>query len=876
MLRTRGHLLLVACLALWIGPPGKYPLWGTEGEPAPTEKAPRTDPRGDPLPEGALTRLGTLRLRHASPVSQLAFTAQGRTLASLGRDNAFSLWQAGSGKELSRLELSGESPTDPDLSELRLRWMLLRGRRPGGRFAYPDGNFAAGATVFAADGKTLAVREGINVIQLHDPVSGKRLQRFEIPKVIFAGLALSADGKILAGSDHQGVVHVWNVATGKQLRQLKVPGESFFGLVFSPDAALLAGVNSTGARLWDVASGKKLRKYEEEERGSNGFTAIAFSPNGKRLVTASGQAIHLWEVDSEEELIKIPLETPALALAFAPDGKTLASGGEDNRVRLWDLARGKELRQFSGHHSSILALAFAPDGKTLASGSVNGQIRLWATATGKELAPVKSPGKVTSISFLPGGQAVALGSSLGNIHHWDPIRGKWLHRHAGPPAVPAAPAETNTVFAPDGKTIALVDDKGLIRLWDAERGKERRRLEGHQGYIGSLVFSPDSLTLASSSADGTLRLWSVVTGRELYPPIHPSPNDEDEDLPARMRSPAAGELAFSADGRTLAAVTGTGRIRLWETASGKERANFQGTQGGLGTFVFSPDGKLLASGGSDEVVRLWDPAAGKVLRGFVGHQGKVNALAFSPSGKWLASGGDDKTVRVWDVASGKELRRFPGHRGAVLALRFSPDGKVLVSGSADTTALVWDVLTPPRARPPAAADALAEKLEKFWADLGSDHGGAAYAAVTGLADLPDGVVPFLEKRLKPVKAVPASRMAQLINDLESKRYPTRQKAIKELEQLDGQAAAALRLALIGNPSAEATRSIQTLLKKLDQPNLSREHLREVRAIEVLERIGNAEARRLLTALARGAMAAELSREAAAALARLTQRLAAKS
>src|SRR5690349_11605688 len=298
MLGIRTGMLLLGCLTLLAGSLTPPLLGAAEGQPGPKEMRPgRTDRHGDPLPEGALSRLGTVRLRHAGKVNQLAFLAGGRVLASLGEDNVYHVWEAATGRELYRFARQEGSPPAP----ARGVWLDLRIHPMGGYI--PVNGLLGNAIAFSPDGKLLAAGDQENGVELWDLVAGKQLRRLELKETSQPAVAFSPDGKLLAAAEGRETVHLWEVATGKEVRQLQWPKHSVGQLVFSPDGSTLAGVSSEEIRVWGVASGKRLRKFEGHEQA---VTGLAFSADGRRLVSGGmDQAVRLWELDSEEEVAKV-------------------------------------------------------------------------------------------------------------------------------------------------------------------------------------------------------------------------------------------------------------------------------------------------------------------------------------------------------------------------------------------------------------------------------------------------------------------------------------------------------------------------------------------------------------------------------------------
>jgi dipeptidyl aminopeptidase/acylaminoacyl peptidase len=288
--------------------------------------------------------------------------------------------------------------------------------------------------------------------------------------------------------------------------------------------------------------------------------------------------------------------------------------------------------------------------------------------------------------------------------------------------------------------------------------------------------------------------------------------------------------------------------------------------------AFSPDGRMLAvpGGQKSNVVRLMEVATGKErlrLEGRAGHGGRV---VFSPDGRFLATGSKDHGVRLWDVATGKEVHSFEGHQADIEALTFSADGRMLASSSGDHTTLVWDVsnVLPEEPRP---AKLSPKELDALWDDLASADAAKAFRAIGLLASAPAQSVSLLHERLRPVAAPDRAKVAKLITDLDSAQFTIREKATKELEALDELAGPFLRKALEGDPPPELRKRARELLDRIEQGGFSPEGLRAWRSLEVLERIGTPEARRVLQALAKGTAEARLTRGAKEALERLSQR-----
>jgi WD40 repeat protein len=448
---------------------------------------------------------------------------------------------------------------------------------------------------------------------------------------------------------------------------------------------------------------------------------------------------------------------------------------------------------------------------------------------------------IISAVFAPDAKTVATCGWDNLIRHWDAATGKELRRYAGHSKPIYAVA-----FTPDGKLLASGSEDRSIRLWDVGTGKELRKFEGHQGGVTKVGFTPDGKRLASSGYDQTVRLWDVDSGKQLF------------QLGGQQRGFTG--FAIAPDGKRLATAAADHSLRLLELAEGKEVGHFRGHQGGIVGVAFSPDGRLLASGSEDQSVRLWHVASGRSLRQLTGHGAGVWAVAFSPDSRYLASAGRDKRVRVWEVLTGGTLRVGDGHADGIPALDFSADGQLLISGSHDTGAILWDWNQgrPTDLRPETSL--APDELSNGWSALAGADAVASHRAIWQLA-ASRSIVAFLEKQLKPASGLEPGRLAQLIADLDSDTFAVRRRATNELQEMGELAEPALRQLLEGKPSPEVKQRAERLLERLDSETLKPEQLQALRAIEVLERTGTAEARQFVEMLARGADGARTTEEA---------------
>ncbi|NER26332.1 MAG: TIR domain-containing protein [Symploca sp. SIO1C4] len=564
---------------------------------------------------------------HTDKVYKLAFSPDGKTLATGSFDNTVKLWNL-QGEDLDTLR--GHTSVVIDLA-------------------------------FSPDGKTLASASSDRTVKLWN-LQGEELHTLTWDTGWFYKLAFSPDGKTLASASDKGTVKLWNLQ-GEELHTLTGHTGSVDKLAFSPDGKTLAtGSSDQTVKLWNL-QGEELHTLTGH---TDLVSDLAFSPDGKTLATGSSdQTVKLWNLQGEEIKTLSGHEDWVRDLAFSPDGKTLASASSDRTVKLWNL-QGEELHTLTGHTGKVSDLAFSPDGKTLASASSDQTVKLW-NLQGEELHTLTGhTGEVSDLAFSPDGKTLASASSDQTVKLWN-LQGKEFHTLTGHTG-----EVSDLALSPDGKTLASASSDQTVKLWNLQ-GEELHTLTGHTGWVFNVTFSPDGKTLASASSDQTVKLWNLQ-GKELHT--------------LRGHQSSVADLAFSPDGKTLASASSDQTVKLWNL-QGKELHTLRGHQSSVADLAFSPDGKTLASASSDRTVKLWN-LQGKELHTLRGHQSSVADLAFSPDGKTLASASSDQTVKLWNL-QGKELHTLRGHKSLVSDLAFSPDGKTLASASSDRTAKLWNL-----------------------------------------------------------------------------------------------------------------------------------------------------------------------------------------
>ena len=361
------------------------------------------------------------------------------------------------------------------------------------------------------------------------------------------------------------------------------------------------------------------------------------------------------------------------AVAFSPDGNSIATGGADHTVRIWDVTAGNEITSFAGHTQMIISVAFSPDGTKLLSGSFDKTAKVWDIQTGRQILSISGSDGIGSLMFIPGGKKI-LGLDGSSLKIWDAVTGQEQTEER----IPAGVGYPITQSA-NGRLFAAQDGDQAAVVWEAATGNVVAKVGGKGGFIHDLKFSTDSKMLLAGTSNGSVLLWDIGKKRELK-------SFQGHTAPVR-------DVTFSRDGKSIASGSEDDTIRVWDIEGGFEISTLKGHSNDVVALAFSPDGLKLASGSSDNSACIWSVPKNDGRGVLRGHKGAVESVEFSYDGKLLVSAGEDKTAKIWEVATERARLTLTGHAAAVGSAAFSPSGKLVATGSSDGKVVLWDAIT---------------------------------------------------------------------------------------------------------------------------------------------------------------------------------------
>jgi WD40 repeat protein len=886
----------------------------------------KRDPFGDPLPPGAVARLGTTRFRDKDAMIFAAISPDKKLLATTSGHNLI-VWDVATGSPIQ----IGKPPKP---------WIAQTG--------WPDSIEWLYCLSFSPDGESLALsvienRGQRHQLRIYDMRSGKLRQTIAVGTRGVDKLAYSRDGKWLFTILHDDYLRVWDVESGEPVKTLPDLPPRALDLVLAPDGktlAIAAGEYSKPLvpQIHDLVSGKLITRFNQKGTGSSSLT---FFPDGKAIAAigpSGGQDGKndggTWELQvldvgrGEVKQRSKPIHwnkeevkrefSGVRGICISPDGKWIAVGngngrgpgeaciivfdaatlnetarfyephgkygwqhvyglqffdndnlltwGNHHSITIWDVKTGKRKLPKDGPTTPAAALAFSPDDETLIHVGPHGDsaYRMWNYATNK----VVEGGEADLVSGI-GRAAVSRDGKFLVAAKSDATAAHLvdLTQHQTVAKWPLSADLFLAAVSADGQLAALTNSRNSavpLMIYDAKAGEKKYEIDlKKQGYSQVVLFSADNRRVFVGSNSGI-----VVHDLELGRPVATIGGEP----PSKPKTATAGPPIPPRP------------VGDWEREQKERREQWQKfrTQGyylKAEKIAITTDGKRLISLGTESIeseLRIWETATGRQCR-LTPWQGPyyTKAMDLAENNRWFAVAkrlsDEDGAVSILDLYTGRELHTFKGHLGPVSQIAFSHNVKLLATAGDDTTTLVWDLAAIARQPAPPAKPLTEEELSESWALLSGQDAGAAFEALARLIDDPARCVPFAKKKLAKAQPFPDEAIEKLIANLDSDDFNVREEASKNLAKLGCTAEPAMQKELAKTSSAEVKARLRRLLAALPEEKFDAITVFAARVTELLERVGTPEAQDLLTELAKGPPSARLTQEAGDSVKRLEKK-----
>ncbi len=577
---------------------------------------------------------------HFHTIYFIAFSPEGRRVATASGDETARVWDAATGEQLAIFEghtsyvvsvnfdPSGKRVVSGSLDDTVRIWDSESGNE-----VLPPLKLTSSASyaAFSHDGTRVVTAAEDGNVSVWDAGLGTLLLTIQVPKQGTTTAEFSPDDRTIVTASQEGTIRLWDAHTGAAVREFEGHTSWVNSARFSPDGTrLVSGADDGSAAIWDVATGNRLFSLEARAVSIN---SAAFTADGKRVVTVSSRGVaRMWDARTGEEIGTIgephefvwlgrdrawrrpycdhvdrrsvsSVEFPGTgrdfktiarvgylveSIGFSPDGKLLAAVRRDGSVRILNAQTGAEVQSLDGHNGYSAAASFSPDGRHMATAQYGHVARIWDIETGTGLVAFSGhTDSVNAIAFSPDGSRVVTASDDLTAGIWDSVTGKQLLSLAG-----HLRAVKTAAFSPDGSRVVTASADKTAIVWDAVTGQSLVVLKGHFAPVAMASFSPDGTRILTASSDGTARLWDAGSGQQL--------------LELHSDAQPISSANFSADGNRIVTTADDYATTIWDSATGAPLAVMMGRLTYAYSAAFSSDGTQIAIGDGDGGVALWD------------------------------------------------------------------------------------------------------------------------------------------------------------------------------------------------------------------------------------------------------------------------------
>ncbi|GAK50003.1 serine/threonine protein kinase with WD40 repeats [Candidatus Moduliflexus flocculans] len=531
-------------------------------------------------------------------------------------------------------------------------------------------------------------------------------------------VGLTPDGKFLLSS-HSKSSHLvlWELDTGRCLRTFTGHTDGINAIIMLPGGNhIISGSADMTLRLWDIRTGESLQEFRGH---TNPVKSAAVTPDGQYLFSCGGESVRVWEVLTGKYLKRLAGKDRISVLAVSPDGQKIFAGCQDGLIRIYSWPLGRLLHSFSGHGSVVTMLAVSPDGRFVVSSSSDKTLRVWNVSTGKIAHLLKGhTAAVTSCALAKNGRLLISSSRDRTVRLWNMATGECIRvlqafSHWMECVIPT-PGE-NAIIIGNGEELRLLrlQDGQYVRSFVAN-AKESLSLTTHFAKLqvvektSKLLFqlTGDDFSFCWHEGGSAVMIPVSINGRFAIALSEKEKlcfSDLQTQALLEMFKGGSGLQSFrkhrnwmtvivmTHDERLLISNWFDASVRVWDVQSTQEVRVLEGHQEIVTALAITSAGTHLVSGSADKTVRLWNLRTGECLRVFTGHDGQISTVAITPNARYILSGSLDKTLRVWDSATGICVRILSGHAESIAAAAMTDDGHIAFSAGKDKTFRIWAV-----------------------------------------------------------------------------------------------------------------------------------------------------------------------------------------